>query len=670
MDDGREEGPSSIVDRLIESEAVRLFVARARAAAPSFVLSAANAAAVAAVCRRLDGIPLALELAAARLSRLTLEQIADRLDDRFSLLDAGQRVAVTRHRTLRALVDWSHELLSPPEQALLRRLAVFAGTFTAEAASAVHGVSDAVDLLGRLVEKSLATAEDRHDARRYRLLETIRDYAAEKLRESGEEDEIRRRHRDWYVDFAEQSERMLRTTENEIWTARTEAEHDNLRAAIAWSRRDPADPAGPRLVAALFRFWDVRGHWGEAWEQVGWALGVAGVEASVRAKLLNGYGMLAYERGDFDRAVDLAREALALCREGGDTWGTCYALETLGLIMQFRRRYVEAAALLEESLALARASGDLVNAAFSLLYLGVSAMVRGRAELAAERYRESLELWRLLRNKHQISLTLMLLGRIAVARGRLNEARATLDESLELARQAGSPRALGWALLYLGYLARQRGDLDEAHAYYKESLDQRFGSGDRRGIAQCLEGLAAVETGRVRAGDGRRAGRAALLWGAAERLRDTIASPIPPYEQPEYERDLGDVRAALGDGPFAGAWSAGRSLSLAAAVAEAHADRRRAGARRSRSVGARPAQAVRRTAAEAATDPGLLSPREREIAGLIAGGMTSRQIAERLGIGKRTVDTHAWSIMAKLGLVSRTQLAAWAAEHHLANRPA
>jgi predicted ATPase/DNA-binding CsgD family transcriptional regulator len=647
--------------RALRSEAVRLFADRAAAACPTFTIDAENVALTEEVCRRLDGIPLAIELATARLRGLTLNQIASRLDDRFTLLTSGSPAALPRHQTLRSLVDWSYELLSPAEQALLQCLSVFAGGFTAEAADAVAGTEYGVlDLLARLVEKSLVVL----DGSRYRLLETIRQYAAEKLRASGDEQAARRRHRDWCVDFAEQAELRLRTAEHEAWMARVESEHDNLRAAIAWSRATPDDPAGPRLIAALFWFWDIRGHWGEARGHGEWALSVcAGTAVRERGKLLNGMAMLAYELSEYDRAAELASEALARCRDSGDTWGVCYALEMLGLVAYFRGDFAQATLQLDEARALADETGDIVNGAFALLYLGVVAYARGEAALARQRYEASLKLWRVLRCQAKLALGLMLLGRIAYVQGRREEALDVLEESLAVAREAGSPRAIAWSLLYLGFIARAEGDLARARSRYVECLEQRWSAGDQRGIAQCFEGLAAVEVAHLRQAGPGSAERAARLYGVAEGLRDRIRAPIPPSELADYERDVRDLRDALGEPSLSQCWEAGRLLSLEAAVTFARGLPSSTTVRRSTTIVTERPSGRRLGHSATEAGPSAISPREREIALLIARGLTSREIAAELSIAKRTVDTHAWNIIGKLGLESRAHLAAWVGEH-------
>jgi predicted ATPase len=291
------------------SEAAQLFLDRARAASPRFAMTPESSAAVELICRRLDGIPLAIELAAARLRGLPLGAIADGLDDLYSLLTSGSRVAPARHRTLRALVDWSFELLTGEERALFRRLAVFASSFSLAAAEAVGQIEGrGLDLLPRLVEKSLVVLDQQDGQPRFRLLDTLREYASEKLRDAGEEEATRQRYVHWYCRLAELGDARLRTAEHDTWIARLAQEHDNLRRAIGWSLAEPHDDAGPRMVGALNWFWEIRGHHVEAAGYLDRALAVADDRAAttspnVRAKLLNGLGLFSYACGSYRAAV-------------------------------------------------------------------------------------------------------------------------------------------------------------------------------------------------------------------------------------------------------------------------------------------------------------------------------------------------------------------------------
>jgi non-specific serine/threonine protein kinase len=665
------------------SDAARLFLDRARAASPQFGLSPETASVVELICRRLDGIPLAIELAAARLRGLPLDAIADSLDNCYGLLTSGSRTAPARHQTLRALVDWSFDLLTEPERKLFRRLAVFASGFSLAAAEAVAEIEGrGLDLLPRLVEKSLVVLEQQGGQPRFRLLDTLREYAGEKLREAGEEQATRLRYLTWCRRLAERAEAGLRTAEHDAWIARLGQEHDNLRRAISWGLAESDDDSAPRIVGALVWFWEVRGHHVEATGYLEQALGLVesgslATSPEVRARLLNGLALFTFGCGEYRRAVAYAHEALALCRELGDDWGTCLALETLGFVAQFDGDSDRAAELLGESMALAERHGDRLNAAHSLYALGVIEHGRGNYERASELYTRSLGLWRSLGAAAKVAQSMTLLARMVHLRGDDARAARLLEESLGAARAAGSPRAVGWALLYLGHIMRARGDLDRADALYIDSLDQRAVIGERRGIAQCLEALAAVaairasrcspdrargQSGRAETARHASAARAATLFGASEALREAISAFILPCERGGYARDVASVRASLGS-EIGEHWSAGRVLLLDDTLTLARA------VRRDPAGGQRAAVLTLGEPGGSEEDaPSALSRREREVIILIARGLTSRQIADELSIAKRTADTHASNIMNKLGVSSRRDVAVWAVEHGLLQR--
>jgi non-specific serine/threonine protein kinase len=371
---------------LVEYEAVRLFLDRATFALPSFALSDQNAPTIAQICRRLDGMPLAIELAAARVRALTVEQIAERLDDRFRLLTGGSRTSLPRQQTLRATVDWSYDLLSEAERVLLHHLSVFSGGWALEAAEAVCG-GDAVpssavlDLLVQLVDRSLVLAEPQGVEERYRLLETVRQYAREKLLEAGEANGVRDRHRDYFLSLAEQADPELRGREQLTWLERLTREQDNLRAAIEWSlTRDPAETA-LRLAGALGWFWDLRGHWseGRAWVERCLELATPNdaqpdrtatqVAPWVRGRIFLAAGILALVQTDFAAARPSLEEAIQLSRSAGDHWGVARALMSLAPVEAYQGRHGEAAAHLQEGLALFRAVGDKWGTALALAVL-------------------------------------------------------------------------------------------------------------------------------------------------------------------------------------------------------------------------------------------------------------------------------------------------------------
>jgi predicted ATPase/DNA-binding SARP family transcriptional activator/class 3 adenylate cyclase/Tfp pilus assembly protein PilF len=523
---------------LMASEAVRLFVDRARAVERSFTLDEQNAEAVAHVCRRLDGLPLAIELAAARIVVLPVQQIAARLADRFRLLAGGSRTALPRHRTLRALIDWSYELLSPTEQRLLRRLSVFVGGFTLEGAEGTLGrvvtadgllrsatgprtaatpsatqpgaeascesaSAEMLDLLGRLVDHSLVAVGEHEGDTRYRLLETIHQYAEEKLRESGEEAVLRARHRDWCLELAEEADSRLRGPDQEQWLSRLEGEHDNLRAALGWClETDCGEPMslaepGLRLASALCRFWQLRGHWTEGREWLSRLLALPGAAApnALRAKALFGAGNLAREQGDFAAARALSSESLELQRALGDREGAGGALHALALIALKRGEFAEAHHLLCEALAIFRELEDERGIAVSLKNLGMVARQRGEYNAARELYTESLAIARRQGDKVQIGQSLNNLANVTYYQGEYESARLLFEESLAIWRDLDHRVGIAAALSNLGNLALDQGDFLAARSLQQESLQVRRELGDTWGVAMSLQalGLAATE---------------------------------------------------------------------------------------------------------------------------------------------------------------------------------
>jgi non-specific serine/threonine protein kinase len=557
------------LDRLAQYEAVQLFVERVRARRPHFGLTDANAPAVLQVCRRLDGIPLALELAAARVPVLSIEQVAARLEDRFRLLTGGSRTAPPRQQTLRAMLDWSYALLPEPERVLLRRLSVFTGGWTLEAAEAIYegeGITaEAVlDLLAQLVDKSLVIAEEQDGQGRYRLLETVRQYAAEKLAAGeGESAALRGRHLAYYVALAEGAEAALRGPMQAAAFAGLETEHDNLRAALGWAVASGTGEAGLRVIGAVWRFWLVRGHVGEGRAWLGRILACvepSAIPPAVRAKALNGTGRLVAEQGDYTAARALLEEGLALYRELGDRHGVANGLNNLGTVAWMRGDYAAAHTLYGESRNLARELGDRWGVALALNSLGIVAWAQGDYVSARTFYDESLILKRQLDDQRGVADGLLNLGEVARAQGDYAAARALLEEGLALYRGLGDRRGVADGLNNLGTVALAQGDYVSAQALFDESLTLAWELGDQRGVAMVLEGVAAVaaQTGQPVP--------AARLYGAAERLREAIGAPLPPGDRGTYDRGVAAARAGLNEVAFASVWAAGRAVSLEQAL--------------------------------------------------------------------------------------------------------
>jgi predicted ATPase/DNA-binding CsgD family transcriptional regulator len=601
-------------EELAHFDATRLFVERAAAALPRFAASDRNAAAIVRICTRLDGIPLAIELAAARVVVLGVDQIDERLDDRFRLLAEGSRVALPRQQTLRATVDWSFGLLSKHERVLFRRLAVFAGGWTLEAAEAVGAGDglvgeDVLGLLAELVDKSLVIADEASGSVRYRLLETMREYGWEKVRAAGEEDLLRERHRDWYVALADEGEPHLHGGEQAAWLSRLEREHDNLRAALAWCLGEERDPAsGLRLAGALAWFWRLRGHLTEGRRWIDAALAAPAVGSGInRLRALNGNGLLADGQGDLDVAAALLEEGLALGRQIGDEDGTAWALHGLARVARDRSDHERTIAVAEESLIYFAKAQDVGGSAYSLYLLADVARDRGDTERAIALYQEGAA-----------------------------RAQAVGDA------WGGARVLFGW-----GNLASVQENYDQAAALYREGLVLGASLAAKWVIALCLWGLVGV------LGAQGKAQRAARLYGAEQALHAELG--LRPRRDPSaFARGVATVRAALGEGGFTALATEGGAMSLEQAVAYAlAADDTEAQPRRGAPAGS----------TYSAVTP--LSPREREVAVLLARGFSNREIARTLVVTPRTADTHVMNIFTKLGVHSRAQVAAWAVEHGL-----
>ena len=514
-----------------QAPAVRLFVDRARAAQPAFKLTPPLVPAVTQVCRRLDGIPLAIELAAVRLQSLPLDQLAARLDDRFALLTGPPGASLPRHQTLQATFDWSHDLLEVAERVVFRRLAVLAGPWTAETAAAIctgEGLdADTVRSgLAQLVRKSLVLEEPGEGAPVYRWLETIRQYAWDQLEAAGELQWARNRHLACFLRLAEAAAPQLRGATQAAWLGRLEVEHDNLRAALGWALAEEKVDAAARLSGALWGFWYAHSHlsegrrWLEAVLAAGGALGPV-----LRAQVLNGAGVLAYMQGARMRAVARLDESLTLLRPTGDKAAIAGALNSLAAVVQDLGDYPRAVALLEESLALKRQLGDGWGTAASLGNLGLVAQEQGDYPRAQTLLRESLALFRTQEDTLGIANTLSNLGSVALAQGDIPAALQLCREGLAL-----------WAAL-----------------------------GDKAGIAQTLEQLADA------AGAGGQAEHAARLWGAVTALCAAIGAPLPTANPAHRAQAIAAARAHLPAGAFEAAWAAGAALPLAQVLAEATA---------------------------------------------------------------------------------------------------
>jgi predicted ATPase len=555
---------------LMHYEAVQLFMARATAVLPAFTVTPKQASWVVQICHRLDGIPLALELAATCVKVLSVAQIAGRLDQCFQLLTGGSRTALPRQQTLQATIDWSYALLSAPERSVWRRLSVFAGGWTLEAAEQVCAGADVeaaavLGLLASLVDKSLVLVGEQAGQARYRLLETMRQYGTEKLREAGETVAVHQRHQDWYLRLAEQAEQELEGAEQHAWLERLEHEHDNLRAALAWSTEHASETdAGVWLAGTLGRFWSVRGYWSEGYRWLQTVLArSAGTSPAARAKALYGAGTLSEDQSNYAVARTFYEESLGLQRVLGDQCGIANSLNRLGFVACWQGDYALARGLHEESLAIRQALGDQSGIAYSRSGLGDVATAQGAYAVARGHYQESLAMRREVGDQRSIALSLKDLGRVATAQADYTLARGFYEESLTIRQALGDQRGIANALGGLGDVAAAQGEYAVACARYQESLALLWGLKHKRRIAECLEGLAKLASAQGQPT------QAARIYGTAEALREALGAPLAPPERALYDRTVAAVRAALDEPAFTTAWAAGRAMTLEQAIVHA-----------------------------------------------------------------------------------------------------
>jgi predicted ATPase/DNA-binding SARP family transcriptional activator len=495
--EGLPPGPTTLVRVLMGYESVQLFVQRAQSVQKGFALSGGNARLVAQACQQLEGIPLAIELAAARVRAMSVEQIASRLNDYLGLLTSGNRAGQSRQQTLRATLDWSYALLSEGERSLLSRLSVFVGGWVLEAAERVcsgEGVAEGqvLDLLSSLVDKSLVTFEEGAAAEgRYRLLEMVRQYAASSLQGSGEAEQVKLRHRDWFLAFAETADPQLKGADQTLWR-RLEAEHDNLRAALSWSEGEAQGAAsGLRLAGALYRFWQVRGEFNEGRAYLGRALEREGAQGATlaRSKALNGAGDLAYCQGDYASARALNEEGLTIQHALGDKGGIAISLNNLGSVDLVQGDYASARTQFEESLTMSRELGDRGCIAISLNGLGNAAYSQHDFDTARTLFEQALAILRELGDRRGIATSLEGLATLTTSRGDYDAARTLTEQGLAILRELGDRQGIATSLHNLGILASNQGDNHAARTLIEQGLAIRRELGDRRGIAYSLYSL-------------------------------------------------------------------------------------------------------------------------------------------------------------------------------------
>jgi predicted ATPase/DNA-binding CsgD family transcriptional regulator len=597
-------------DGLSGYEAARLFAERARAAGRGFSLSEDSAMAVAQICHRLDGIPLAIELAAARTRALSVEQISERLKESFSVLSGGGRTATARHGTLRATMDWSHELLPEGERGVFGRLSVFAGGFTLEAAEAIcagEGIEEGAGVLeplGSLVDKSLVLVTEQEREVRYRLLETVRQYAREKLEESGETNQVGGRHALFFLGLAEEAAPQLKGGRQAAWLGRLETEHDNLRAAMRFLLEEGEVESAARLAWALWLFWWYHGHHAEGRRFADEILARGGdLPQDLLAKTFWTRAMMSYGLESIERMKHLFEESAAHFRRAGDGFGRGIATSGVGVAALQQGDTERAMALFEEALKLVREAGDEWGISNVLANLGMACLGGGDHEGAGRHF----------------------------------------EESLAISREIGD-RLSGYLSLYnLALWWRARGDNERAAQLYAEGLTLAGEVGDEANAAYCLEGLAGLiaETGEPE--------RAARLFGASEALLEAVGAPLYAQvpDRASMERAADALRSRLGDTAFEALWGEGRAMTLEQAVECA--------------LEPPPPEET----ASAPSYPSGLSAREVEVLKLLAQGMTNSQIAQELFISPRTVNGHLTSAYHKIGSHSRAEAARFASEHGL-----
>lgn len=545
--------------------AVELFIQRARAVKPDFKITKETASAIAEICYRLDGLPLAIELAAARIRLMSPREMLARLEHRLQFLTGGARDLPERQQTLRNMIAWSYDLLDASEQELFRRLSVFVGGFMLDAAEAVAEEDGAaLEVLGSLLNKSLLReTETANNVPRFVMLELLREFGLEQLEANGEGIIIRLRHANYFLQLAEQAEASLESQAQVEWLNRMEQEHDNLRAALEWSKTAQGESElCLRLAGLLGVFWETRGHFSEGRERLSAVLSTDGAQerTAARAKLLRRAAELAFRQSDYAATKTLAAESLEISREIGDAQGTASALIKLGDAATEVGDYKTASAHFEDALKIWRGQTDKPGMARALINLGFAAIRLGDYSLANARLEEALALHRELKNMRGIGFALSGLGEVAMRQGEYARATQLMQESLELRRQSGNKWGVGVSLGTLGWIALRQGNVEQARAELRESLQVRQEIGDKSGSAWCLERLAEIALALGQAE------KAARVFGAAAVARASIGSVIDSVDRPEYARNLAALREQLGTARFDAAWAQGSALTLEQAI--------------------------------------------------------------------------------------------------------
>jgi non-specific serine/threonine protein kinase len=608
----------AVLDLLMQFESLRLFVERASAIVPGFALTFENAPAVVEICRHLDGIPLAIELAAARVKVLPVEQIASYLSGvfgaRFSLLTQGNRAAMPRHQTLRATIDWSYDLLDEAERSLFRRLAVFRGGFTLEAleqivasdtAASLSPLPNTLDLLSQLVDKSLVIVERQGGQNRYRLLETLREYALEQFADAKELKRLQQCHAETFLRLADQAEPELVRANQQLWLDRLEVEHGNLRAALDFLIDNDFAQEALRLATVLHGFWEIRGYVseGRGWLEAALALRSAAPH-EVQARALNAAGQLAFRQGDFDYERQLHEEALLLFQQAEDEIGIAHTLNYLATNDMERGQYESAERRLEQALEISRNANDELGTAntlarlgslawdhdndadasryhgeslriyrkldmplsiaFESLRVGDAERMLDNVEVACTHYQETLSIAKSLGHRGLVGASLKSLGLLASKQGEYEQARLYHEEALQIFRELGDKVHTAFALSHLGFVAQKLGEYSRAMAYFSPYLQIMYDVGYKWPTFQALEDIAALlaETEQ-------HAEAAARFLGAAGALRKETGIAVAPYFEAKHERMSTTLRLIVGDERFVALWQEGEATPLAQIVADA-----------------------------------------------------------------------------------------------------
>jgi predicted ATPase/DNA-binding CsgD family transcriptional regulator len=632
------------------SDAVRLFVQRARAVRPDFRLTAANAEVIADVCRRLDGLPLAIELAAARSNVLSPAELLSRLDQRFQVLVSQSRDVPERQQTMGNAIAWGYNLLQPDEQDLLRCLSVFAGGWTLEAAETVCNgqCRNVLDGLSALTDQSMVRQRELPDGSlRFSMLESIRDYAQAQLVSSGQADAARGAHLDYIEDLAHKAMVELTGRETGAWLERLDSDHDNIRVALEWVRSQRLGERGVALGAGFWRFWQTRGYTSEArrWMTVLDALPGAQVRTTVRAEFLFGMGRLLFQHGEYDLARSAFREAHAVALDVGEHPIAAGSLMQLGTVDTLQGDFDEARRNLDAGLAIRREHDDHWGTAMALLIRGRLSELNGELIEARELFDESLHLFREMQYQPGEARVMYHLGNLAMHEQRLDEALLHYQRSLATMREFGDIDGIGVGLLNMGLAHWMRGDLQQSQESVSEAIAVFQDLGTPAWTAACLEVFALL----AEACD--RHALSVQMSAVAAGLRAAKQTPIPPIHRNRHDQLLARLRRTLGNESYVFAWEQGRLMATDEAVALVRA-------------GVTPAEGARK-ADQHAPDKPALTRREIEILGLVADGLSNQEIATRLYISPRTTTTHISNILRKLGVSSRTAAVAAARRQHL-----